>query len=107
MNSIDPRIQQLSYQLESKGILIDSEDLELVCSFNSWAVIGNKAVACNYNGKTIYLHRVIMNCPAYAIVDHVNGNILDNRKVNLRLTHQTFNVCNKRVSATKKSKLPK
>ncbi len=43
-------------------------------------------------GKTIYLHRVILNALDSLIVDHINGDGLDNRRCNLRLTDKSGNV---------------
>lgn len=37
------------------------------------------------NGETFRLHRLIMNCPEGMVVDHLNGDTLDNRKCNLRI----------------------
>lgn len=55
------------------------------------------------NGKTVRIHRLIMNCPDDKIVDHINGNILDNRRENLRIVDFSSNAQNKRKSTLKKS----
>jgi len=48
--------------------------------------------------KTIYLHRTIMDCIPNdgKVVDHINGNTLDNRKENLRICTQADNCVNRR-----------
>jgi hypothetical protein len=50
----------------------------------------------------VRLHREIMNAPHVLLVDHINGNGLDNRRANLRLATHTQNMhnCRKRKNAT-------
>jgi hypothetical protein len=45
----------------------------------------------------IYMHRLIMESPAGMRTDHRNGNGLDNRRQNLRITTASGNNCNRRV----------
>jgi hypothetical protein len=42
------------------------------------------------------MHREIMNAPRGRIVDHANGDSLDNRDENLRVTTQSGNLANRR-----------
>lgn len=45
--------------------------------------------------KRIFLHRMIVDCPAHLEVDHINRNPLDNRKVNLRVATRSQNLQNR------------
>jgi hypothetical protein len=56
-------------------------------------------------GKCQTLHRFLLDSPK-GIIDHVNGNGLDNRKANLRLTNATGNNqnCRKRAGTSSKYK---
>ena len=40
-------------------------------------------------------HRMILNCPNGKVIDHINGDKLDNCKSNLRITDRTVNGLNK------------
>ena len=53
--------------------------------------------------KTMLLHREIMNAPVGILVDHNNGNKLDNRISNLRFATHTQNMYNRRKVKSKTS----
>lgn len=45
--------------------------------------------------KTLYLHRLIMLPPKNMLVDHISGDGLDNRRVNLRIVTKAQNALNR------------
>ena len=51
--------------------------------------------------KYMYLHREIMNAPKKLLVDHENGDSLDNRRANLRLATHLQNMHNRRKIKSK------
>jgi len=51
-------------------------------------------VSLTVNKRVVKLHRFLMNCPKHLQVDHINGDILDNRKSNLRMCSQAQNMQN-------------
>jgi hypothetical protein len=45
-----------------------------------------------------YLHRKIMSPPKGMVVDHINGDVLDNRRQNLRVCFHYQNIKNQKLS---------
>jgi hypothetical protein len=76
------------------NILIDVEDIGLFNKYKIGLVYkGNyrKYAKIRVKQKCIYLHRFILNPPSNMVIDHLNGNGLDNRKSNLRITNNAGN----------------
>lgn len=85
-------------------VLYDEGDHELISGFK-WYVIKHHtgrfyctSIAIpRKNIKTVLMHRLIMNAPLGQIIDHANGNSLDNRKHNLRFATSSQNQANRKI----------
>lgn len=77
---------------------IDTEDLDMVKD-NRWCLNCNNYV---HNGK-IFLHNIILNKKNGYIIDHINHDILDNRKINLRYATRQQNLFNKLSKGIRKT----
>lgn len=75
--------------------IVDDEDFEFLNKFNWHKSETGYAVRCEKR-KTIRMHRLIVNCPDDMLVDHINGNRLDNRKQNLRICTFNENIRNRK-----------
>ena len=79
--------------------IVDEEDYNFVNSFSPWyendggyAVKKTRIKGANVS---IRMHRLIANPPKGLVVDHINGNRLDNRRNNLRCVSQAINSWNR------------
>lgn len=92
-------------------MLVDKDDLYIL-SFYKWNIckkkFANYATAyipgSGHVGKRIYAHRLIMGAIKGQHIDHINGDGLDNRKKNLRIsTNQQnhFNIHKKKRSSSR------
>jgi len=90
-------------------VFIDTADLERVSSISgSWYVAlndtNNKLYVRGWDkGKKIHLHRLITNAQDGLVVDHVDGNPLNNTRINLRVCTVAEN-CQNHVRPSKGNK---
>jgi hypothetical protein len=97
--------------IEIKGypIEVDDEDVERITAHSWWMSSSPQMdghVICfsaKIAGKIIKLHRFIMGDPAGMVVDHLDGNRLNNRKSNLRVCTARENNMNLGPSKRNKS----
>ena len=75
--------------------LLDVEDLDFILSYSRWFAHPRKTDSYLINRKGEKLHRILLNCPKGMVVDHINGNTLDNRRSNLRVCSQLENTQNR------------
>lgn len=87
-------------------VIIDLEDLPKVSSGRKWHAKKESGIfyaSRNTPEKTERMHRIIMNAKPGEIVDHINGNGLDNRKKNLRIVSKSQNSSNSKLNCNSSS----
>jgi HNH endonuclease/AP2 domain len=89
--------------------VVDDEDFAL-CSQYKWRILEdeNTSYALGYtpgprNGPTIRMHRLVMRANRGEVVDHKNGDGLNNQKSNLRVCTHQKNMWNSRAKSNTKS----
>lgn len=87
---------------KNKVALVDDVDFDLLNKYNWWYHKSGYALRIE-NKKTIRMHRVIANCPENKEIDHINGNRMDNRKINLRICTSSQNSKNRKLQKNNKS----
>lgn len=87
--------------LNNKYFKVDNEDFDKLKDINWSLRHGKYPYFKNYGG----VHRYIMNPPDDMVVDHINGDTLDNRRSNLRICTQQQNSFNAKPSSTITSSL--
>lgn len=75
--------------------IADEEDYDFLAQWRWGISFSGSYVVRKEKEKRIYMHRVVNQTPPGMITDHVNGNKLDNRKVNLRTVNHSQNGCNR------------
>jgi len=83
---------------QGKVTLVDDEDFEYLNQWRWHVSNDNYARRTIYNDKlfkALFMHREIMKVSKGLLVDHINGNSLDNRKLNLRICTNSQNLRNR------------
>ena len=94
-------------KLKNKGYIIAytgnikfylSKEDEYLLQFRCFGVNSKSLpyLKCVIKGRRYFLHNLIMRPPEGYEVDHINGNVLDNRRGNLRLVTHSQNCKNKK-----------
>lgn len=92
-----------SLSTNNHEFLIDDSDYERVSNLN-WVYCYNPKI--NYGSLMsgrVHLARFITNCPKEMIVDHINGDTLDNRSSNLRICTRAENQANRKLNKNNKT----
>jgi len=83
---------------KGQDFFVDVVDLELTQT-RTWCISKTGYLVATLKGKTIKLHRYLLGLKNPSdIVDHINGNPLDNRRSNLRICVQSENSKNSKLS---------
>ena len=96
----EPPSADVRYIALTKGkfAIVDAADYEELNRYkwNAMKVGGKWYARRSIVGGVVLMHRQIMNAPDDMLVDHINGNGLDDRRVNLRLCTAQQNCSNSR-----------
>jgi hypothetical protein len=88
------------FMINGKAVLVNDEDFEWLSKFR-WRPDKDGYARTTYreNGKRVdrFMHRMIMDAPKGTLVDHINGNKIDNTRENLRFCTYQQNQWNQRI----------
>jgi HNH endonuclease len=91
---------------QGQSALVDDEDFEWLSKYK-WGFYGPKNYAQNgarnRKPQTILMHRLILDAPKGLVVDHIDGNGLNNQRSNLRLATRRQNAHNRPKQANNQS----
>jgi hypothetical protein len=95
-----------------KFAIVDDEDYDKLNQWDWYALVKNTSYAVavrntwsktEKKGILFTMHRVIMNCPKDKMIDHKDGNGLNNQKSNLRICTNGQNQGNRKLNSNNKS----
>ena len=83
---------------QGKVAIVDDGDFEMLSKMGKWnfrsGYAGKATKSSDGKYKYLSMHRLIMDAPKGFVVDHINGDGLDNRKCNLRICTDSENLKN-------------
>ena len=102
-------IIKIPYKNQFYSIMIDIDDEQIVRT-RHWRLSKKRnklyVISGSYRIKTaVYLHNFILGTKTdyKTQIDHINGNSLDNRRINLRIVNRIENIKNSRVRMDNKT----
>ncbi len=93
---------------QGKYAIVDADDYQRlskykwrICGDGRWTHYATRGIKRGGKWRNIRMHREIIKVPEGMVIDHINGNGLDNRKVNLRAATIAENGWNSRKRKSK------
>lgn len=80
---------------QGKVALVDDEDYERLMQWKWYTVKHRASFYAHSTLEKLKMHRIVMNAPKGVLVDHIDGNGLNNQKKNLRLCTNSQNLINR------------
>lgn len=77
--------------------MVDIDDLDFLVNLCRWNTDAKGYVRGKTKNGLVSIHRLVSKVPDNMVVDHINHNLLDNRKCNLRICSGSDNAKNKKI----------
>lgn len=93
----------IGYTDRGRPFFFDKEEYDRVKEHCWCETTGGYLISRFTDGNIVKLHRFIMNAKTKEIVDHINHDVTDNRKINLRIVDNIHSMRNIGISVRNKS----
>lgn len=86
---------------EGRVALVSPDDYDLVIKYKPWVAVPRRNSWYAFCGSHIFMHHLVLHTrpnrlDRSRVVDHINGNGLDNRRENLRVVLNSQNIKNQK-----------